>query len=319
MAATPKIATAMIKAEVRDDIATLTIRRPQLLNSINPVVLHQLHLAFDRAANDAEVKGIVIAGEGKAFVVGADIRFFLRNLDAGDIPRILQFNQAGHRFLNAVNCCPKPVVARVGGAALGGGVELALACHHIVASPRASFGFPETGLGIYPAWGGTQRTSRAVGVGLAKWLVLSGKTLSAADAWKIGLIDQVVPHEELDTACRACARGRFPDEKCPTLPQPLAAIEKFFERSRADDLHNGTALTGSDPVLIRAMRPVAAKAPIALRLAERLIEEGAQQTLEVGLQMEIDHVAEVFKTRDAYLGLTHVAQSRIGGPAFVGQ
>ena len=311
---------SMINATVMDGVATITINRPDVLNSINPVALHQLHLAFDHASRDTGVQGIVIGGEGKSFAVGADIKFFLRSIEAGDIPRIIKFTQAGHRLMNAIDYCPKPVVARVHGVALGAGAELALACDHVVASPHASFGFPETGLGVYPGWGGTQRTTRAIGVGLAKWLVFSGKTISAVDAWKIGLIDRVVPHEELETACRTCVLGRLAGDKCRTLPQPFTAIGQFFQRSHAEELRNGTAYTGGDPVLIRAMKPVAGKAPnrpAFCGMADR--RSAPENRLEKRCRWRSSILAEVFKTQDAYLGLTFGAQLRIGHPEFVGK
>jgi len=269
-------------------------------------------------AADPQVSGIVIGGEGKAFVVGADIGFFLRNVESKEFGRIAQFTQAGHNLMNTIDRCPKPVVARVGGAALGAGTELALACDRVVASPRASLGFPETGLGIYPGFGGTQRTPRAVGIGLAKWLLFTGKTLSAAEAWTIGLVDRVVPHEELDDAARRCAGGILGPEKPGPRPPKIDALERFFESYGADQLLAGTADTGGDRLLARAMRRVAAGAPIALRYAERMIQEGAGRSLEAGLQMEIDHAAEIFSTKDAHTGLSFRVNRQFGQPTFEG-
>ena len=172
-----------------------------------------------------------------------------------------------------------------------------------MASTSASFGFPETSLGIYPALGGTQRCPRAIGVGLAKWLILTGKTLSAADAAKIGLVDRVVDATQLDEVGRGLALGRLASQRPTTVPNELTAIERFFNRSRAVDLHAGTADSEGSPVLVRAMRSVGAKSPVALVLAEWLIEEGSRRSLEEGLQMEIDHLRDVFSTAEAYIGL----------------
>src|SRR5262249_60751055 len=107
---------------------------------------------------------------GKAFIGGPDIRFFVKNREAKTIGKIAASTKGGQDLLLEFQRCPKPVVARVHGLALGGGVELALACHYIVATPRATFAFPETGIGIYPGLGGTQRTTARVGRGLAEWL-----------------------------------------------------------------------------------------------------------------------------------------------------
>jgi enoyl-CoA hydratase/3-hydroxyacyl-CoA dehydrogenase len=281
--------------------------------------MHQLHQAFDEAAADPNVSGIVIAGEGKAFVIGADIGFLIRNIEAKNYARCVQFTKAGHRALNAIDGCPKTVVARLNGAALGAGIEIALACDRVVASPAATVGFPETGLGLYPGFGGTQRTPRAAGVGLAKWMILSGKRLSAADALRIGLIDHIVPPGELEDAARNAALGKLPEEERQARPPHFDAIGRFFESSRADDLRAGTADTGGDPVLARAMKPVAFKAPLALRVSEQLIEEGIRKPLADGLQMEIDHSLEICRTEDALRGLTFFSRRLVGQPVFVGR
>ena len=119
---------------------------------------------------------------------------------------IAEFTRRGQALLRAFETCPKPVIARLQGLALGGGVELALACHQIIATPKATLAFPETGIGIYPGLGGTQRTTRRVGRGLAKWLVLTGQTVSAEEALAIGLVDAVVPYEQ--ARCRHRSRDR---------------------------------------------------------------------------------------------------------------
>ena len=212
----------LVRSDIADGVATLTINRPDAMNALNEDVVAQLEEAFHAAAADPLVKGIVIAGSGKAFVAGADIRFFVRHIEAGTIDAIAEFTERGQALLRAFETCPKPVIARLHGLALGGGVELALACHAIVATPKASLAFPETGIGIYPGLGGTQRTTRRVGPGLAKWLVLSGQTIGAEEALAIGLVDMVVPYEQLDAAIReiiaAGPSGRScADSPCPTV------------------------------------------------------------------------------------------------------
>ena len=157
------------------------------MNALNETVVAQLGEAFRRAAADPATSGIVIAGAGRSFVAGADIRFFIQNIESGDLDRIVRFTEQCQALLLEIQNCPKPVVARVHGLALGGGVELALACDYIVAAPGASLGFPETGIGIYPGLGGTQRTTRRIGPGLAKWLVLTGSIIPAEEAAAIGL------------------------------------------------------------------------------------------------------------------------------------
>ncbi len=309
---------SLVKIDVADHIATITIDRPEALNSLTFAALHQLQRAFDEVIADPGVDGIVLAGAGKVFIVGADIEFFIRNIEAKDIPRITKFTQTGHRLLNTIDRSPKPVVARVAGAALGGGMETALACDYVVATPGASFGFPETGLGICPGFGGTQRSPRAFGVGIAKWLIYTGKTLSAADAKKIGLVDQIVSPDQLDATCQAFAAGRLTSEKRKSVPEEFAAVAAFFARNRADDLRAGTAAASGDAALVRAMRPVAAKGPLALRVAERLIDQGIQRSFDDGLQLEVDSVPEIFTSQDAYTGLSFRSKRGLGQPVFQG-
>jgi enoyl-CoA hydratase/carnithine racemase len=259
----------------------------------------------------------VIGGEGKVFIVGADVNFFIRNIEAGQIRQIIQFSLCGHRLLNTIDRSPKPVVARVHGAALGGGLEIALACDRVVAAPGANFGFPETGLGIFPGFGGTQRAPRALGVGLAKWLIYTGKTLSANDARKVGIVDFVLPHEQLEEACCGIAAGPFPPKKHrPRLPE-FAALEQLFSNNCVEDLRLGKADTASDPALMRAAKAVAMKAPIALRLVERIIDEGMQEPFEDALKLEIAYVTEVFSTADALLGLNFRVSRALGNPVFL--
>jgi enoyl-CoA hydratase/3-hydroxyacyl-CoA dehydrogenase len=308
-------AFSYVKSEVQDGIATLTVNRPDAMNALNETVVAQLHAALDEALADPPVRGVVIAGAGKAFIAGADIRFFVKNIESGDVARIVKFTKAGHALLAAIEGAKKPVVARLHGLALGGGVELALACHAIVATPRASLAFPETGIGIYPGLGGTQRTTRRIGVGLARWLVFTGQMVGAEEAGAIGLVDRVVPYEDLDDALREAIAAGTSRRTRPTLSARHAALEAFFAKHDAESLRSGSADTGGDEGLAKAMKRVSGKAPIALRLAGKLIESGSTVSLQEGLAMELGHLEEIFTTKDAHAGLSSVGQK---APVFQG-
>jgi enoyl-CoA hydratase/3-hydroxyacyl-CoA dehydrogenase len=290
----------------RDDeggIATLTIDRPDALNALNEAVMEQLGAAFRAAAADPAVTGIVIAGSGKAFVAGADVRFFVRNIEAKNMGKIAAFTRGGQALLLELQRCAKPVVARVHGLALGGGAELALACHYIVATPKATFAFPETGIGIYPGLGGTQRTTARVGRALAKWLVLTGDTVTAEQAAALGLIDCVVPYEDLDAAVRECvARGPVHARAPQAVPAAFREIAARFESADIDALRQSEKRLGY-------------KAPIALRVASELIDRGEGKPIEEGIALELSHLEEVFSTADAYEGLSSVGKRR---PVFTG-
>ena len=307
----------LVRSDVANGVATLTINRPDALNALNEEVVSQFEEAFANAASDPTVKGIAIAGSGKAFVAGADIRFFVRNIEAKNLDRILAFTERGQALLRAIETCPKPVVARIHGLALGGGVELALACHAIVATPKASLAFPETGIGIYPGLGGTQRTTRRIGTGLTKWLVFTGQTIGAEEALAIGLIDRVVPYENLDAAVEEMiARKPGTDRRPRSAPDTHQLLATYFDRHDPEALWNGSATLPEDQRLIKAVSRVSAKAPIALRLAGELIDRGASLPIEEGLRLELAHVQEIFATKDAYEGLSTLGKRT---PVFKGQ
>jgi len=307
----------LVRSDIADGIATLTINRPDAMNALNEDVIAQLEEAFAKAAENPGVKGIVIAGSGKAFVAGADIRFFVRHIESGELERIARFTHRGQALLSTIESSPKPVVARLHGLALGGGVELALACHSIIATPKASLAFPETGIGIYPGLGGTQRTTRRIGKGLAKWLVLTGQTVNADEALAIGLVDRVVPHEGLDAAVAETIAAGPVHERAPRrVPDDYREIADFFDRHDTEALRSGVTDVQGDARLAKAVRRVGSRAPIALRLAAELIDRGAELPLDEGLRLELAHLQEIFSTKDAYEGLSSLGRKP---PVFEGR
>ncbi len=179
--------------ETKESIGIITINRPKALNALNTATLEELGKAFAAFNNDDNIKVIVLTGAGeKAFVAGADIAAMqhLDPLAARD------FAYTGQRVFSAIETMPKPVIAAIGGFALGGGCELAMACDIRVASENAKFGQPEVSLGVLPGFAGTQRLPRLVGKGIAKELIYTGDTIDAARAYAIGLANTVVPPGE---------------------------------------------------------------------------------------------------------------------------
>jgi enoyl-CoA hydratase len=175
-------------------VATVTIHRPDKLNALNAATLDELEAAFQEIASADALQAVISTGSGeKAFVAGADIGELAQQtpLSGKDMSR------RGQELLRAIELFAKPVVAAVNGYALGGGCELALACHVRIASENAQFGLPEVGLGVIPGYGGTQRLARLVGRGRAIELVLTGQRIDAAEAHRIGLVNRVVPQGAL--------------------------------------------------------------------------------------------------------------------------
>jgi enoyl-CoA hydratase len=190
--------------DVKDGVAVITINRPDKLNALNDQVMAELGQAADRVTTDPEIKGVIITGAGpKAFVAGADI---------GDLAKQGPFDgkaraMRGQGVLRRFESCGKPVIAAVNGFALGGGCELAMACHIRIASENAKFGQPEVKLGISPGYGGTQRLPRLVGKGVAMQLILTAEMIDAAEAYRIGLVNKVVPADQLMAESEKMLRG----------------------------------------------------------------------------------------------------------------
>jgi len=183
-----------VRVERSDRIATITIDRQKKLNALNPDVVRELGEAFRSLEDDEEILGVILTGAGeKAFVAGADIGVLAQMTPTGGV----EVSRQGQEVFRAIETFPKPVLAAVGGYALGGGCELALACHMRIASENARFGLPEVGLGIIPGYGGTIRMARLVGLGRAVQMTLTGDMVGAEDAESMGLVTQVVPRDEL--------------------------------------------------------------------------------------------------------------------------
>ena len=180
--------------EIETGIFIITINRPDKLNALNKDVFNDLDKVTDEIYQNREIKSAIITGAGsKAFVAGADISEFL-TLNAS---QAAQLSTRGHRVFDKIEDSPKPIVAAVNGFALGGGCELALACHFIYASENAKFGQPEVNLGLIPGYGGTQRLTQLVGRNRALELLMSGNMISAKEAMDCGLVNKVFPAEEL--------------------------------------------------------------------------------------------------------------------------
>ncbi|MGB5848466.1 MAG: enoyl-CoA hydratase-related protein [Ignavibacteriaceae bacterium] len=180
--------------DVKDNIAVVTLNRPDKLNALNAQTVNDLNSVFDEFKENEEVYVVVLTGSGeKAFVAGADIK----ELNKLDMIRAKEFAEKGQAVLNKIEKFDKPVIAAINGFALGGGCELALACHIRLASDNAKFGQPEVNLGIIPGYGGTQRLARLINTGRAMEYILTADMISADEAFRIGLVNKVYPQNEL--------------------------------------------------------------------------------------------------------------------------
>jgi enoyl-CoA hydratase len=192
-----------IGLETRESVAFITLNRPKVLNALNAATLQELQNAIDLIREDASIRAVILTGAGeKAFAAGADIQE-LAQVSAVEGRELALRGQAVFR---ALETCGKPVIACINGFALGGGCELALACHLRIASENAKFGQPEVKLGLIPGYGGTQRLPRLVGKGFALHMILTGEMISAGDALRMGLVNEVVAADQLLARGEAVAR-----------------------------------------------------------------------------------------------------------------
>ena len=188
--------------EQKGAVGVVTINRPKALNALNPDVLKELYDVMDNLDKDPSVRAIILTGSGEnAFVAGADIG----SMSAMTPEEALAFSKAGHSVMNRITAMSKPTIAAVNGFALGGGCELALSCDIRIASAKARMGIPEVTLGTIPGFGGTQRLSRLVGLGMAMELLVTGRQCKADECERIGLVNRVVCPDELMDTCMKLA------------------------------------------------------------------------------------------------------------------
>ncbi|MBV9960047.1 MAG: enoyl-CoA hydratase/isomerase family protein, partial [Acidobacteria bacterium] len=218
--------------EKRNSIAYVTLNRPKVLNAPNHATWDDLQAAFEDARDDETVRGVILTGAGdKAFIAGADIS----ELATVSAVKAEASSSYGQDVLNLVENLGKPVVAAINGFALGGGCETAMACTIRLASEHAKFGQPEVKLGLIPGGGGTQRLPRLVGKGRALQLILSGAMINASEAYRIGLVNEIVPAADLIPRAEALLREIFSNAPL-AVKYSLEAVNKGLETSQAEGL-----------------------------------------------------------------------------------
>ncbi|MDH5363195.1 MAG: enoyl-CoA hydratase-related protein [Aigarchaeota archaeon] len=256
-----------------ENIAVIKLNRPDALNSFSPEMLTELENLLDEISKDDTIRSVVITGAGeRAFSSGADLKLVstaLRTPGVIDEAAVRQYMEQGQRVFRKIEDLSKPVIAAINGWCLGGGLELAAACDIRIASENAKLGHTEVRLGLIPGWGGTQRTAKIIGVGRAQELILTGGQISATDAEKIGLVNKVVP----------------PDELMSTA--------------------NWTA------------GQIAANAPVAIRLAKKLVKKSTDLNIVEGNKLELDAILECIKTEDIREGVQALFEKR--SPQFKGK
>ena len=293
-----------VRLEKHKDIAVIKMDRPEDMNALNQEVVRQLDTRFSKANNDPEVKTIFLTGSGKAFVAGADVKFFVKNIQAGAIDKIETFTKYCQEVFNKIDQSEKKVVAVVNGLTLGGGLELALCADVILSVPKATFAFPETGIGIYPGLGGTQRPQKRIGKALTKYLIFTGDMISAIEAQKIGLVDSLVSPLEAFEIMDGSLILPSPKGGPEAQVGKYASIEELFSKNSLENFLKGKISNGAleEEAIEKIVKKVKRKAPVALKVADKLITEAK------GCESELEELSKVFSSEDALLGLSSIGK-----------
>ena len=239
---------ASITLSVADRIATITVNRPDKLNALNAATIGELGEAIDEVRRRDDIGGAILTGAGRAFIAGADISELASQTPLQAKQRALRGQEIFRRFETS----PKPVIAAVNGFALGGGCELAMSCHLRVASEAAKFGQPEVKLGICPGYGGTQRLPRLIGMGRALQLLMTGEMVDAAEAYRIGLVNRVVPAGELQATAEGLLRQMLANG-----PLALASCIEAVVRGTESSLDDGLTLEANHFALLAGTQDMA--------------------------------------------------------------
>ncbi len=249
------------------------------MNVLSNAVLQELHSHLDTIEADTELDAVIITGEGRAFVAGADISEMMKM----DPAAAAKFAEVGQGAFDRIQALKTPVIAAVNGFALGGGTELAISCDIRIASEAAIFGQPEVSLAVIPGFGGTQRLPRLIGPGKAKELIFTGDMIDAKTALEIGLVQAIVPGFKVG------------EDGQPVLNE------------------KGKPVQDNEPVLAAAMKmagKIATKGPVSVQLAKESIDEGLDLTLAAGLKIEASNFAKLFDTEDQKEGMTAFVEKR---------
>ncbi len=259
-------------------IGIITMNNPPM-NTLSTTVLEEMNRVLDKIEAEEDLYAVIITGEGRAFVAGADISEMMEM----DHPEATAFAKKGQGVFDRIQALPVPVIAAVNGFALGGGTELAISCDIRIASKAAKFGQPEVNLGVIPGFGGTQRLARLIGPGKAKELIFTGDIISADEALKIGLVQHIVEGFKKDESGN------------PVLNE------------------KGKPVQDNEPVVDLAMKmalKICEKGPIAVRLSKISIDLGSDTTLAEGLKIEAENFALLFETEDQKEGMKAFIEKR---------
>lgn len=302
----------VVDLDIKGDTAWVTINRPDAMNALNEEVVKQLSENFLIAENHSDVKAIVFQGAGKAFVAGADIQFFVDNVQTDTIQNIESFTRKGHELLLKIENSPKKTIALLDGLSLGGGSELSLACQYILATSNGSMGFPETGIGIIPGLGGMIRTQRMIGTELAKYYVFTGAPITASDALDLGLFYSVVAPGEVESSVKQIIEDNdFDKYQNGKISDKFKEIASAFSAENIQAILSEADLHGISQALNDKIKKILnRKSDVALKMANDVMESQIPLTIVDAVEYELDQLDTLFRTADALEGLTSAVEHR---------
>ena len=302
----------LIDLEVTNGVASITFNRPEAMNALNEEVISQLTDLWKELEADPSVHTAILRGSGKAFVAGADIKFFVDKIEDNKIDDIREFTERGHDLLNAIESSRINTIAVMSGLALGGGLELAMCCNHrIGVKGKTMLRFPETGIGIYPGLGGTQRSVMIAGVECARYSIIAGNWLDSNLAFSMGYLTDVVDYSGLEKAISDIANGKVDHPSHRYLPSnPEDTLIKQIMEVYGDDWQSRLMGPPSElnPFEVRQSKFIGRNAPVSIKMASELIDiaNKSREDPTAGLQSELDGLDTIFSTKDALIGLKGV-------------
>ena len=309
-----------IDIDINSKIAKIKLNRPEAMNALNESLVEQLGSALDLLNSRDDIDTIVLEGAGKAFVAGADVKFFVDKINQDDIKEIYDFTAYGHEVLNKLEKSEKTTIALTTGLALGGGLELALSCDYRIGTRRSQFRFPETSIGIFPGLGGTQRTPRICGIEAARYAILAGNFLDSETASALGIITHLVESSDIPSIITEISSEGKPENKYPAEPKdknhPVSLFAmKFYKNENMSKIMSGKIpdnFEEDNKKVVRQMKSLSFTAPIALEIANQLLNDAIStgDDLDGGLNLELAQLNTIFESKDALEGLSALIEGR---------
>ena len=309
-----------IDTKIDNDIATIVLNRPEAMNALNEEVVRQLGTVLDDLNSREEISTIVLEGAGKAFVAGADVKYFVDKIREDSIKDIYDFTSYGHEVLNKLEKSQKTTIALTTGLALGGGLELALSCDYRIGTRRSQFRFPETSIGIFPGLGGTQRTPRICGIEASRYAVLAGNFLDSKVASALGIITHLIDSAAINETVVTLSKAGKPQNKYPCQPKniehPISKFAtEFYKDENMKEIMSGKIpknFNGDEKLASRQIKSLGFTAPIALGIANELLNQAIEtgDDLDAGLNKELSNLNTIFESEDALEGLSALIEGR---------